>query len=289
MKFICIVHFFFTEHDKSRKRTRNPSTHKKNKLKKLVEMGIQHKTKSNRIVAGKVFRIQTTCCDKICATKIDVRRQEDIFSTYYTSLNWNSKTLFIRSCVSFVNCVSKTTLNPVIKLREQKRKLKFSFVSDSGVKIDVCKKFFLECIQVTYNRVYRAVMTQLKNPDAKEQRGYRPSPRKTNNIDMNFLIEFINKFPRYKSHYGRASTDKEYLSPHLNIMKMYREYKIVCEFRQTTILSEYIFRETFNKKFNLSFKKPKIDTCKECDVIDRRLVQNILTFEERRIEQEKKR
>lgn len=41
---------------------------------------------------------------------------------------------------------------------------------------------------------------------------------------------------------------------------MYREYKLLCEFRQKPILSEYIFREVFNTKFNLSFKRPRIDT-----------------------------
>lgn len=92
------------------------------------------------------------------------------------------------------------------------------------------------------NRIYRAVTTQLNNADAKQQRGTKPPQRKTNDHDMNVLIEFINKFPRYKSHYGRSFTDREYLSPNLNIMKMYREYMIVCEFRQIPILSEYIFR-----------------------------------------------
>ena len=37
------------------------------------------------------------------------------------------------------------------------------------------------------------------------------------------------------------------------------------EHDSSDIISEYIYREIFNKKFNLSFSTPSTDTCKVCD------------------------
>lgn len=253
-------------------------------MKKKVEMGKEHITKSGSVIAAKVFRGQLVCCKNNCAVKIDIVRQQEIFSNYYNSLEWNTKTMFIRSCVSRNECAQANSSNPIVSSHTKKYTYNYAFLSDSGETINVCKEFFQKCLQVTSNRVYRALDSTTVNPSAKDQRGRRPSPKKTRQADMNVLIEYIKRFPRYKSHYGRASSDREYLSPHLNIIKMYREYKIICDSRNIPILSEYIFREAFNKKFNLSFKTPKIDTCKTCDVIQTKLSADDLTYEEREIE-----
>lgn len=112
--------------------------------------------------------------------------------------------------------------------------------------------------------------SESSNPNAVDRRGKAPSQSKTNFRDLQFLKEFIDKFPRYESHYCRSRTNKKYLAPSLTIAKMYREYKIVCEFQQKVCLSEFMFRKTFNYDFNLAFKKRKTDTCKTCDELETR-------------------
>ena len=118
------------------------------------------------------------------------------------------------------------------------------------------------------------------NPTAKDHRGCHPSKNKTNGRDIQFVKDFISKFPKYKSHYGRMDSNREYLAPHLNLRKMYREYVAVTEFRQRNVLSEYMFREIFNTKFNLAFKRPKTDTCKTCDEINAKINSSNLSYEE---------
>lgn len=173
-------------------------------------------------------------------------------------------------------------------MRNQEHIFKYFFLNETGIRTNVCKKFFLKCIQVSQGRVYRAVLSANTNPSAEERRGNRPSWNKSNVIDLAYLRDFINKFPRYKSHYGRSSSDKEYLSPYLNIRRMYREYKILCEFSQKQVLSEHMFREIFNKQFNLSFKRPSIDTCKVCDMLNVRVSDTNIGYEELQIQQKHK-
>lgn len=113
----------------------------------MVEKGIERITRLKRVIPGKVFTIQTICCDENCPMEIDVNRQKEIFSIYYDLLNWSSKTLFIRSCVTFVECTSKNILNPIIQVRDKTRNFKFALIDSSGVKVNVCKNFFMKCIK----------------------------------------------------------------------------------------------------------------------------------------------
>lgn len=290
----CIKFFHYIEHleidhlirSKSRKRTRNPDSHKKNINKQKVEKGLERSTKSKKIIPEKKFKSQVICCKKNCAAKVTIERQQEIFSTFYNLMDWTAKTMFIRNCI--VKSTVESSSNPIIQLKKRQYNYEYSFLNDAGLKIAVCKRFLLTCIQVSSSRVNNAMNSIIHNPSAREQRGKKQSWNKTDANDKQIVIDFIDKFPRYRSHYGRSSSDKYYLSPNLNIMKMYREYKLVCEFRQTPVLSEHIFREVFNKEFNLSFKRPRIDTCKLCDEFNAKLTLNRLSCEQRQIETQNK-
>lgn len=127
---------------------------------------------------------------------------------------------------------------------------------------------------MTSSRVHIAVTSASTNPCAVDRRGKAPSSNKTSDSDRNFLKAFIEKFPRYESHYDRAKSDKQYLDPSLNLIKIYREYKSVCEDQNRKVLSEFMFRDIFNKEYNLSFKYQKYDTCKICNSIEEKKVNN---------------
>lgn len=67
---------------------------------------------------------------------------------------------------------------------------------------------------------------------------------------------------------------RKYLSPYLNILKMYREYCLVCKFKKKKILSTCMFRHIFNTRFNLSFHSLVVDSCELCDSINAALKSN---------------
>lgn len=268
--FVCVA---LTKNPlRGRKRALKIENHKSFIRKKLVEQGKAHTTKKGRLVAAKIFDPQTIClCKNECASLIDVLRQQQIFDNYYGSSNWTSKTNFLRLNVCrnpVKHRISES--NPIVPLKSRVYSAEYSLTDRNGTRHKVCKFFFMTLLQINASRIGNALRSESSNPNAVDRRGKAPSQSKTNFRDLQFLKEFIDKFPRYESHYCRSRTNKKYLAPSLTIAKMYREYKIVCEFQQKVCLSEFMFRKTFNYDFNLAFKKRKTDTCKTCDELKTR-------------------
>lgn len=255
----------FVSNERTRKRTRNPHTHKEYKRKLSVQSGITHITRSGNVITKKKFKAQRECiCDKICHQKINVSRQKEIFKAYYSFENWSKKRLFLRGLVK--SRIRKKKLNP-ITIKRKSFTHEYHLIDEKGITHPICQKFFLQCLKISKTSLYRALRSNVSNENAVDARGNFPN-RKTDTTDLGFLCNLIQRFPRYKSHYTSSKSHVEYLNPSLNIIRMYREYHLVCEFHKRRTLSEWVFRNTFNTKFNLRFQRPKVDTCKRCDKLD---------------------
>lgn len=228
-----------------RKKIYQPHLHKKSIAKDKVDRGIEHVTRSRKVTKGIVFEAQTICkCLKqLCSTKIDVVHQKEIFDAFYQNADWTQKTLFIRSSVKTSPVASKkSALFPL--LASKNRDINCSFVE---------LHFFLKCLQVSPARVYSAIGSTRNNPTGKENRGRGPPKNKATLQQKKWIKDFINQFPKYESHYCRKETDRKYLSPTLNVITLYREFKRVMEFRQVNendIPKENFFRSIFNTEFN---------------------------------------
>lgn len=198
-------------HPRSRKRGVHERARKKFIKKERVERGETHYTNSGRIVPAKIFDPQTICqCKNECALHIDVLRQQQIFDHYYYSSNWTEKTVFIRSNVSEseVKC-RKSEKNPIIPLKKRLHNIKYSLSDGIGIRYTVCRKFFLKLLQISVCRIRNALSSEFRNPNAVDRRGKNPCYTKTKPIDLQFMKEFIGKFPCYESHYCRSSTNKK--------------------------------------------------------------------------------
>lgn len=263
---------------------RNTHLRKRNVQKKKVEEGQEHLStgKSGRTIPAKQFKPQWLCCKKKCSANIDVNRQLEIFSSYYKFSTWMSKTIFIRGCVSRekVNATmyNLQTVNP---LKNRHFVYNYKLKDSAGIQHTVCRDFFNNCLQINNGRVVRALESALENPSAIDRRGRGPPKHKTKADDKQFLKKNFETFPTYESHYARKRTAKRYLAPNLNIMKLYREYNLKCEFQHRKILSEYLFRETFNKEFNIGIKQPKTDVCSECVKYKVKLAEQHITYNEK--------
>lgn len=92
-----------------------------------------------------------------------------------------------------------------------------------------------------------------------DMRGQHVSPRnKLSEHKVKAVTEFLKKFPKYVSHY--SNNNKCYFPPNLTKAKLYNIYKLENE--------DSVSYNVFNKKldeFNVSFYKPKKDTCSRCD------------------------
>ena len=67
-------------------------------------------------------------------------------------------------------------------------------------------------------------LTKVRNLDIKDERGIKGGHNKTSEESVNGVISFINKIPKYVSHYWRENTSKEYLPTDLTVEKLYKQY-----------------------------------------------------------------
>lgn len=133
---------------KSRKRTRNPQSHKETKRKKLVQLGEEHVSKSGSKIKGKVFHGQEICkCKRNCSGKIDVQRQRDIFDEFYRFENWSKKRLFLWSLVQ--SHAPKAKVVPVKQLKKILSTNSYYLSDHSGITHQVCLHFLINCLQIS--------------------------------------------------------------------------------------------------------------------------------------------
>lgn len=110
--------------------------------------------------------------------------------------------------------------------------------------------------------------------DATDQRGgQRKSLDKEKWTEK--IIEHIHSFPAEESHYARAkSANKRFLSPDLNVSRMYRaflkKYCPECVEGQSPVTRQW-YNEIFLTRFNLTFHRLRVDTCSTCDMLNIKL------------------
>lgn len=96
--------------------------------------------------------------------------------------------------------------------------------------VRVCKTAFLRTHAVTNGRLSHVLKAYADNSGSphSDLRGRHTPVNKTTD-DVAFVKDHIQSFPKYRSHYSRATNPiRQYLHPDLSITKMYLLYKDVC-------------------------------------------------------------
>lgn len=232
------------------KRLRRYETHKNFLAKQRVERGLEHITKKKKVlIKKKMFKSQSSCkCSGViskmnCPQKITIARQKQIFDSFYGEMCWTQKTLFIRFCSKRQPVKSKKSNKyALIPLKRRDFRHTYTLIDDEGVEHEVCRDFFLNCIQITPNRVFGALNSFETNSSATEKRGIATSANKTSEFHHQTVRNFIDRIPKYESHYGRTDSQRQYLHHCLNLAKLYAENKGNCDPKKGECVSENIFR-----------------------------------------------
>lgn len=229
-----------------RKRIRNVLKHKSYIKKQKVEQGIEHEGKKG-LIAAKNFEAQSACkCKRGCANQIDVKRQKVLFDAYYQKMQWSQKTLFIRNSVKRQPVKSKKSKNyALIALKDRNFTHNYTLIDKNGIEQQVCRDFFLNCIQVKSGRIQSALKSFNTNPEASEQRGRALPAVKSSEEVLTGIRQFIESVPKYESHYGRSNSQRKYLYYGLNMATLYNEYKNTRR-QGEKIASQFVFRNVFN-------------------------------------------
>ncbi|CAH1114807.1 unnamed protein product [Psylliodes chrysocephalus] len=139
----------------------------------------------------------------------------------------------------------------------------FYTVSDgSGNLVLVCKGTFLNIFAITSKKIEILVKKKMSETDKRKGN----SQSKFTENDRQLVRYHIMSIPRDVSHYSRQKSEKEYLSPDLNIHRLHRAF--LEKFPDSRVTYKY-YRLVFLKDFpNLSFYCPRVDTCRTCDKLN---------------------
>lgn len=131
-------------------------------------------------------------------------------------------------------------------------------------KIAVCRDMFVYSYGISPKRVSNA-LSKIRSDSLIDKRGKAGGSNKISNHQLQGVVIHIKKIPKYKSHYLRAKTDREFLPVNMTIQVMYDLYKIETPENHVN-LSKY--RDIFYSNFKIRRKPYQKDTCNMCDKLN---------------------
>ena len=251
------------ENTKGKKRGKS-----ENWLKKISKMkrnkGEQYTSVTGKVKPEKIFKDFECFCPLRCPENVSLENREKFFDLFYSSGSWQTQTVYISGHVKRHHVHRRYGNGSPSKSRRQFTRYYYLDTDDTMKR--VCKSMFLNTLGIDSARVHRAIL-KAKSGDVKDKRGKHVPWNKLDESSIEKVKEHIKSFPCYKSHYCRRETEKEYLSPSLNMSKMYELYEMNCKDQGIKPVCISVYGGIFNKEFNLSFKPPNKDTCKTCDLL----------------------
>ncbi|KAG5891648.1 hypothetical protein JTB14_001818 [Gonioctena quinquepunctata] len=151
----------------------------------------------------------------------------------------------------------------------------YTIPTESGNFVAVCKSTFRNTFAVTRKKVDVLVAKKKAGETFYSDKRTCHKKSKFSENDREAIRTHINLIPRDVGHYTRTKSDKEYLSPDLNVNRLFRAFQ---KRNPGTAVTYKFYRSVFKKDFpKLSFRRPRMDTCHTCDRLDCEVRANIGT------------
>jgi hypothetical protein len=218
-----------------------------------------------------LFQVNCKCAFACRTLRLDYIRE--LFHKFYELGDYNKQQNYLQSLVH-PQLIKRRRHGNYDHPSESRRQHTFTYLLplQGGSEAKVCLKTFYKTFGITPKRVQILTKKILEGTmDCSDKRG----GQRTNEKKLEWtqkVIDHIKSFPVEESHYGRAKAkDKKFLSPDLNISRMYRSFleKHSEEFLfGDPPITRQWYNEIFLTKFNLSFHRPRVDTCSTCDQLN---------------------
>lgn len=249
--------------EKKPKRSANPAEWKKKKKKIQRDKGEEYVTMRGKVHKARCVQpIDCSKCRFRCSEKIPEETRQAIHKVYWNLASYERQRAFI------AQHVEQNDIKQVKSKTSARREVAHSFFFVHKRKEHrVCKAFFTKTLDITNKVVdYTMKRTECGVYIGQDERGRRDPVNKTKPEDSEFIRWHIASFPTVDSSKGKKDNKnkKRYLSHDLNVGKMYAMYKELCEQTGRKVMGISVYRNTFNREFNLAFQKPKKEHCANC-------------------------
>ena len=122
----------------------------------------------------------------------------------------------------------------------------YNYVNDGGESVHGCQKAFLSIHDVSHGHCRSSAEGGQKlNGGIPKTNQWREHTNRPNRIHKEDIVvkTHIETFPRYISHYSRK--DREYLSPELNISRLYGLYVSKCREEGRSPVKQWAYHHIF--------------------------------------------
>lgn len=134
------------------------------------------------------------------------------------------------------------------------------FINDGEGRRQICKKNILKTLCISPKYVSYTLANANYGLSKEDNRGKCVPKNKTPQTVRQSAIDFIKDLPVLPSHYCRKDSTRLYLPTELkNLKNLYRIYKESKTSQGMDVVGEKVFRDIFNKDFNIGFHVPKKD------------------------------
>lgn len=264
----------------------NNTRKKRTERKHRRNTGQEYTTLKGKLKKARELKKLSACRMK-CAERFSEDIQEQIFREYWSLGNYDKRVRYVASLVETSNPKTRRVRSENDTIKKNKTRTvthRFHF-KVNGQLNPVCRGCFKQVLgetQMFITLALRNASRSVSGVTCDDKRGHLEPHNKYSPEVIEDIIFHIRSFPSYESHYTRRENSKRYLPAHLTLQKMYDLY---CEGRETKV-SRKLYEKEFHK-LNLAFKKPKVDTCHKCDVIQMKLAVCENEEERKEIEKEK--
>ncbi|CAH1636183.1 unnamed protein product [Spodoptera littoralis] len=240
---------------------RRTDTYDRNAQKRNRSQSLPYKNYKNQTQPPKAPKSGECKCKLKCLLNFPEEDRKEICKSYWALSDYCRQKDFI-----LMNVLVQAPQRRLVNATRKRTVSRYYYFNKDDRKIRVCELFFKNTLCISngpINKAFSEVGTS-GSFIGQDRRGKHEPVNKTKEIDVEFVKEHIEAFPKMESHYCRKTSSKMYLDSNLSISKMYELYQEKCKNASRTPVSINVYRNIFCTQYNLDFHKPKKDQCLNC-------------------------
>nr|CAH7718764.1 unnamed protein product [Callosobruchus chinensis] len=164
-----------------------------------------------------VFGFQVQCKCYYDCKKIAYERKLQLFQNFYAE-NYKTQGTYL---MGLIHLTSTRKVCTAVNSKRQ-TSVTYTIPNQDGHFVQVCRNTFMNIFDVTQKRLVGLIQKKKMGDTTFTDKRSNNKPSKFTNEDRQLIHQHINSIPRDDSHYSRAKSDNQFLSPDLNIQRLYK-------------------------------------------------------------------